>query len=84
MITRPMREPVRVEFHLSGGYTRVIYERASSSIDIPTAAIPHHLRPIGSRFLIAFQGIAPESHDTIDELRAACVVSVEELDAAGG
>lgn len=80
MITRQMREPVHVEFHQSGGFTRVVYERISSSwIDIPTAAIPLHLRPLGSRFVLAFLGITPERRDTAEQLRAAINFTVEEL-----
>ena len=53
------REPVRVLFHLGGGYTKVLLERtvgvglADGGVmwDIPTEAIPPRLRGIDSRFL---------------------------------
>jgi hypothetical protein len=80
MTVRPMRESVRVEFHLSGGYTRVVYERVQDCrVEIPTAAIPDHLRPIGSRFIVVFAGVTPDEDDTIDELRVASQIRVEEL-----
>ena len=53
-------EPVRVLFHLNGGYTKIIFERTIGvgladggiSWDISTDRIPFNLRNIGSRFLI--------------------------------
>jgi hypothetical protein len=55
-------EPVKVDFHLDSGYTKVILERLIGLgmldgrwfRDIPTAFIPPHLRYIGSRFLISW------------------------------
>jgi hypothetical protein len=55
-------EPVKVEFHLDNGYTKVIFERLVGIgmldgrwfRDIPTASIPPHLRYIGSRFLLSW------------------------------
>jgi hypothetical protein len=85
MVIRQMREPVRVEFHQSGGSTRVGYERVPGQwIDIPTDAIPRHLRALGSRFILVFQGITPERQDTAEELRVASQVAVEELGEAAG
>ena len=72
MQKRPFREPVRVEFHLSEGVTRVVYERVPNSwLEIPTADIPPHLRHIGSRFILVGNGITPEKGDSIEEIRAA-------------
>ncbi|MGL4619117.1 hypothetical protein [Chroococcidiopsis sp.] len=57
-------EPVRVDFHLDGGYTRVMLERlvGLGMLDeegwyweIPTVSIPPNLRNIGSRFLLSWQ-----------------------------
>jgi hypothetical protein len=76
------REPVRVEFHLSGGQTRVVYERVPQhGVDIPTSAIPYHLRPLGSRFVLVIPGNRPADPNEVDldELRAAWAVRVEEL-----
>lgn len=79
---RERQEPVRVDFHLSGGQTRVIYERTPQGwIEIPTAAIPNHLRPLGSRFMLVFRVINSDTTDypTFHELRAEWAVRVEEL-----
>ena len=76
----PYREPVRVEFHLSGGYTREVFERVPGAWrDIATASIPPHLRLLGSRFVLVYYGITPEEHDTTAEIRAAIIDRVEEL-----
>jgi hypothetical protein len=87
MIRRPLREPVRVLFHLNG-LTQVLLERIEGvgladrfTWDIPTEAIPPHLRAIGSRFVVAAESVTPEAHDTVDELRAARSIRVEELDS---
>ena len=55
-------EPVKVEFHLNNGYTKVVYERLVGlgmlddwSTDIPTTLIPRNLRQIGSAFLLSWQ-----------------------------
>lgn len=56
-------EPAKVEFHLNGGYTKVILERLVGQgmlegrwfWDIPTTSIPPNLRQIGSCFLLAWQ-----------------------------
>jgi hypothetical protein len=45
---------------------------------IPTAVIPLHLRQIGSRFILVGNGITPDKYDTIEEIRAAIRVRVEE------
>jgi hypothetical protein len=59
MTQQPIREPVRVMFHLNG-YTKVLVERteglglADGGIvwDISTQIIPFQLRKIGSRFIV--------------------------------
>jgi hypothetical protein len=79
MRVQPFAEPVRLLFHLPEGYTRVLPKRfegmgltdGSIGWDIPTAAIPSHLRGIGSRFFVIGQHVFPEEHDTVDEPRAA-------------
>lgn len=56
-----IREPARVLFHLNG-YTRVLLERtagvgmADGGVvwELPTERIPHHLRTIGSRFIVRY------------------------------
>ena len=70
-------EPVRVEFHLDGGYTKVILERAIHwgmmdriDWDIPTNSIPPDLRIIGSRFLLSMSSRDPNEHDMFEEIRA--------------
>jgi hypothetical protein len=37
--------------------------------DIPTQSIPHHLRGIGSRFLVVAPRFIPEAHDSADDIR---------------
>ena len=66
-----VREPVRVLFHLSGGYTKVFYDRAAIAVDIPTNEIPAHLRKIGSHFILSFHAVSQENADSIEDLRAA-------------
>lgn len=77
MKTRPpFREPVRVMMHFNG-YTRVSVIRTEglglanggAEWDIPTQCIPHHLRSIGSRFLIVTPRFTPEEHDSAEDIR---------------
>jgi hypothetical protein len=66
-------EPVRVDFHLNGGYTKVILERLVGvwaldgdwDWDIPTAS-----RTIGSRFLLSWQQDDIYNPGNSDEMRA--------------
>ncbi len=61
-------EPVRVLFHLNGGFTQVLLERFQNNghmvygpiWDIPTAIIPFHLRPLGSRFILTLVSYDPK------------------------
>lgn len=70
-------EPVRVEFHLDGGYTKILLERAKNwgmmseriDWDIPTNSIPPDLRTIGSRFLLSMSSHDPNEHDMFEEIR---------------
>ena len=55
--------------HLDGGYTRVGLMRFGGTWDIPTAAIPNHLRAIGSELLVVTPRFTPEDHDTVEEIR---------------
>jgi hypothetical protein len=81
------REPVCLLMHLNEGYTKVLLERTEGSgmadggivWDIPTHAIPLHLRRIGARFVVVTESIWPEEKDTAEELRSAIHVTVEEL-----
>ena len=82
-------EPVRIEMHLPGGYTRVFLERTLGigmaeggvSWDIETEVIPAHLRAIGSRFLVRAQSVRPEEGDSLEQLRAAVsCVEIDELE----
>src|SRR5262249_47304730 len=76
-IRSPFREPVRVVIHLNGGYTRVSVlrteglEMADGGVtwDIPTKAIPPHLRAIGAQFLAVVPRFIPEDHDSPDDIR---------------
>jgi hypothetical protein len=77
MILTPFREPARLLFYMSEGYTRVTLERfeglgmanGGCDWDIPTAAIPGHLRRIGSRFVLVGHFVRPEDRDGPDEMR---------------
>ncbi|AFY88182.1 MULTISPECIES: hypothetical protein [Chroococcidiopsis] len=70
-------EPVRVDFHLDGGYTRVILERLvrKGMLDgewyweISTSSIPPNLRNIGSRFLLSWQDTYNPGN--LEDIRAA-------------
>ncbi|HXG67146.1 MAG TPA: hypothetical protein VNO70_18735 [Blastocatellia bacterium] len=82
------REPVRVLMHLNGGHTKVLLERTSGlgladggiEWDIPTDAIPLHLRKIGSRFIVASATIIPEESDKVEDIRRAISeITIEEL-----
>ena len=64
-MSRIVREPVKILFHLNEGFTRVLIEwtlglgLADGGIeyDIPTSLIPSHLRKIGSRFILITNNI---------------------------
>ncbi|WP_038081363.1 hypothetical protein [Tolypothrix bouteillei] len=71
------KEVVRVEFHLNGGYSRVIFERIQFSIEILTSLIPSHLRVIGSRFLVSLYAVQPDIDDSIEVVRNAIKLSVQ-------
>ena len=84
------REKVRLTMHLPGGHSRVLIESsvgvglAGGDIywEIPTEAIPAHLRKLGSRFIVVarFVGSKREAEGmTADEIRAANKVSIEEI-----
>ena len=70
MKTGSIREPVRVLFHLNG-YTKVMVERAEGLgmadggivWELPTEGIPHHLRKIGSRFIVRAVPFNPEEEN---------------------
>ena len=76
-VRSPFREPVRVLMHLNGGYTRVSVVRTEGlgmadggvTWDIPTGAIPPHLRAIGAQFLASMPRFMPEDHDSPDDIR---------------
>jgi len=59
-MTKKLKEPVKILFHLNGGFTKVILERTIGvgpadggiALDIPTEKIPGRLRKIGSRFIL--------------------------------
>jgi hypothetical protein len=88
MTRRPFREPVRVLFHLSDGYTKVSVERSEGQgmadggimWDIPTKLIPPHLKGIGSRFFLVGKFIHPDANDTVEDVRAAMrSITVQEI-----
>ena len=77
-----LREKVRVMMHLPEGYTKVLVERtlgvgmANGGVywDIPTSAIPPHLRQMGSRFLLETAGLSGKleaENMSAEEIRSA-------------
>ena len=89
MSRRHFRELVRVLFHLSEGYTKVVVEITEGVgladggcwWDIPTKVIPPHLRCIGSRFYLVGESVSPDASDTVDDYRLARqALTVEEID----
>jgi hypothetical protein len=90
-IRSPFREPVRVLMHLNGGYTRVSLIRTEGlgmadggiTWDIPTEAIPPHLRRLGSQLLAIVPRFTPEDHDLPDDIRRMVKqVEIQELSGA--
>ena len=79
----PFRHPAIVEMHLPGGFTQVrLYKLAHGYgfWEIPTEAIPSHLRSIGSKFIVTVPRFAVEETDTPESLRAESRrVYVEEI-----
>ena len=71
-------EPVRVLFHLDGGYTKVFLERSKDwgmvdfwiDWDIPTNSIPPDLRKIGSRFLLYESSLYSDEDDSLEDICA--------------
>jgi hypothetical protein len=80
LIETPYRLIARVEIHLPGNFTRVVLpEFGNGSVDIPTDAIPFHLRGLGSSFIVVWPRFKPEPSDSIDAIREMCRrVQVEE------
>jgi hypothetical protein len=83
LLREPFRLAARVEMHLPGGWTRIIFfaiTHGDIRNDIPTEAIPLHLRPIRSEFLVIMPRFSVEPTDSIEEIRNMCrQVQVEEL-----
>jgi hypothetical protein len=48
--------------------------------EIPTERIPPHLRRIGSRFVVTLDEPWDTEQDSVEEIRAACQISVDEID----
>ena len=71
--------------HLPGGSTRLVLPEVAHGeirVEIPTEAIPLHLRGLGSRFIVVQPRFTPEPTDTIEAVRAMCSgVRVEEANA---
>lgn len=63
--------------HLDSGFTKVSVVRTEGqgladggiTWDIPTSAIPVHLRSIGSRFVVVAQRFTPEASDSAEHIR---------------
>jgi hypothetical protein len=76
----------RVIHHETGGVTHFeITDEAGVPLqmrpfEIPTKCIPQELRPIGSRFLLQWDGIWPEQSDTTEALRERCGSAFRVLD----
>jgi hypothetical protein len=73
LVHEPDRQLVRVEIHLPGAFTRVVFfaiAHGDIRIDIPTDCIPEHLRPIGSEFVLVRPQFTIEPGDSEDAIRA--------------
>lgn len=84
MIPSPsFRHAAVVEMHLPGGFTRVrLFELAHGYgfWEIPTEAIPFHLRSIGSKFIVTIPRFTAEDSDSTESLRAeSSRVHIEEM-----
>ena len=84
------REKVKLVMHLPGGYSKVLLEStidvglASGAIhwDIPTEAIPLHLRGFGCRPLVIASYVSGKSEAeemTAEQIRGADRVYVQEI-----
>jgi hypothetical protein len=87
MQIRQIREVVRVLMPSNGGCTCVLLERATAAMrreytwEIPTGRIPPHLRRIGSRFVVILDDPWDTEQDSVEQLRAACQIYVDEIDS---
>lgn len=79
---------VRVEFHMSGGYTHVQWLNApamaeSGRFEVPTHAIPFDLRRVGSEFVVVLSDIDRTTAADAEELRRRIrdSVTIERLTA---
>ena len=74
--------------HGNGGTTYVPFLRNrapgftgdGAEVQIPTDAIPIHLRKMGTELLIIVPRFEPEKNDTLEEIRKMCA-QIEVLDA---
>jgi hypothetical protein len=89
-MTVEQRHIAKLEMHLPGGYSRVLVELGSgiglaggdAHWDIPTEAIPMHLRKLGSRFIIIQVGLTGRleaERMTPDQIRGSISYKVLEL-----
>ena len=87
MKTHQQRHRVRVLSPWNVGYTLVVvedmagYTSPSVTWELPTQAIPPHLRRIGARFTVTADLVVPEADDDIEDVREAVrkAFHVEEL-----
>ena len=71
--------PAKVSFHLDHGYTRIQFlQPPHNGWDIPTSAIPSHLRKIGTPIKISASALWPENNDSPEQLRDAQWILVED------
>lgn len=87
-LLEPFRHPAMVAMHLPGGFTRVrLYALAHGEgwWDIPTEAIPSHLRSLGCRMLVTVARFSVEEGDQISDIREQVrSVLVESLPEGAG
>lgn len=74
-----LREPAYILMHLNARMTVVGFERSGGTCDIPTDDIPAHLRQIGSRFVVVTSGLVTEPDDSLEQIREALRIHVQEL-----
>jgi hypothetical protein len=74
--------------HLNSGITKVSFLRTEGkgladggiTWDIPTVAIPIHLRSIGSRFMVIAPSFTPDASDSAESIREMCQqIQIEEI-----
>ncbi|HZR33125.1 MAG TPA: hypothetical protein VFA76_14870 [Terriglobales bacterium] len=87
---RIIRECVQVVEPLPGNHTKVLVESDKESAvsethwNIPTDAIPVHLRPTGSRFVVVLEEPSGLPASTVAQLQGSWKLTIVELPTTEG